>query len=591
MAQVRITQLANGGYSIQEGTSTIERFVGEFGYDSKSNGSLHLQSRGAIALTGDYEFGEWTVVNSSGTPTTGFADIEAVVDALEDIGAGFRTASGGSGAGFLIPGSATIPFADNAARDTWAAANLDSLIRDTTVVQVTGTPNQWYLWRGETTPATYVNTNWANVTPIIRGEKGDKGDARDASVLVTTLTQDFVPFWNGMAFADSSIQETSTNVVFTKSIIAPDASVDLGSLRLSNAGFNIQLTNLATQEIFYPVGVELLTDGTTQPFYWAFGAETVTAAAADKSETFTGTSIQFITPSVNSGLVNSYTYDSLVNTNDVNIVIRVNSHTDPMPIFDYRRASGEFFNVISGENTLSLPIPLFFEAGTSLYVTIESTNQLQLRGQTILGETVPYLATSGRLGTKTDLSSMLVQSDWNETNPAQPSFIQNKPAIPNARTDEEIRDVVVAMLQAGSNITLIENDAANTLTINSTSGGGGTGPTPSPADLRYGLSSQSDPALVDFPSLTDEPNPTNPITISTGLTTAGQYLHIFSTDIHDIETITDTVLSQIVYQDGGTENIFVKQSNVRTESATTYDSYTVGPFNAGVNEQYIVAFK
>ena len=117
-----------------------------------------------------------------------------------------------------------------------------------------------------------------------------------------------------------------------------------------------------------------------------------------------------------------------------------------------------------------------------------------------------------------------------------------------------------------------------------------TPPVSTPNDFRYGLSDQSDPALVDFASLTDVANPTDPQTVSTGLTTAGQYFHIFSANTHDINTITDTVLQQIVYQDGGTGNIFTKDSDTRTESSVTYDAYTVGPLNAGVNEEYIVRF-
>lgn len=42
-------------------------------------------------------------------------------------------------------------------------------------------------------------------------------------------------------------------------------------------------------------------------------------------------------------------------------------------------------------------------------------------------------------------------------------------------TAEDVRDIIVAMLTAGTNITLTENDLANTLTIASAGGGGGGG--------------------------------------------------------------------------------------------------------------------
>ena len=109
-------------------------------------------------------------------------------------------------------------------------------------------------------------------------------------------------------------------------------------------------------------------------------------------------------------------------------------------------------------------------------------------------------------------------------------------------------------------------------------------------DLRYGLSSESDPSLVAFGSLVQVLSHDDPQTVTTGLTTAGQYYHIFLERTEDIQTITDTVLAVPVYQDGGVGNIFTKTSDSRTEGGITYDAYTVGPLTAGVNEQYILDF-
>lgn len=77
--------------------------------------------------------------------------------------------------GFVVPNSAPIPFADNAARDTWAAANLGDLIQNQTLVEVTGTPNVWYLWTGGSNPPSHDNSFWADVTPVIRGSQGVAG--------------------------------------------------------------------------------------------------------------------------------------------------------------------------------------------------------------------------------------------------------------------------------------------------------------------------------------------------------------------------------------------------------------------------------
>ena len=57
----------------------------------------------------------------------------------------------------------------------------------------------------------------------------------------------------------------------------------------------------------------------------------------------------------------------------MNLVIRLSSHSDPVPIFDYQRATGNLFDITVGENTLQLPVPLFFETGKDLYITVEST--------------------------------------------------------------------------------------------------------------------------------------------------------------------------------------------------------------------------
>lgn len=85
-------------------------------------------------------------------------------------------AGGAGGGGFVVPGSATLPFADNTARNTWAAANLSDLIQNQTIVQVTGTPDDvWYLWSGDTDPATHDPADWTDVTPILTGPQGPQG--------------------------------------------------------------------------------------------------------------------------------------------------------------------------------------------------------------------------------------------------------------------------------------------------------------------------------------------------------------------------------------------------------------------------------
>ena len=88
----------------------------------------------------------------------------------------------GTGFGFIIPESASalIPFANNTARDTWASANLVDLLANQTIVSVTGTPDVWYIWRGQSNPATYNAANWETFTNVVQGNPGPTGPAGPA---------------------------------------------------------------------------------------------------------------------------------------------------------------------------------------------------------------------------------------------------------------------------------------------------------------------------------------------------------------------------------------------------------------------------
>ncbi len=172
-----------------------------------------------------------------------------------------------------------------------------------------------------------------------------------------------------------------------------------------------------------------------------------------------------------------------------------------------------------------------------------------------------------------------VQSNWNETDTNSDAFILNKPTIPATRTDEEIRDVSYAGIVGGNGISVTVDDAANTVTIST----GGGPPDAGPDSLIYGRSTTDNPATVDTATLTSI-SATDPQTVETGAATQGDYFIILTANTHDITAITDTVLQQDV------TSIFVKTDDVRTISAVTYDSYVIGPLNAGVNESYVLEF-
>lgn len=185
------------------------------------------------AVNDDATNGVQTITDENGVDTTitDLASLWAAVRSFFSVGGG-----NGSGVAFIVPDSASIPFADNAARDTWAAANLSDLIKNQTVVSVTGAPNNtWYLWRGDSNPGSYVNTNWIDATPLVRGEKGDKGDTGAAGA--TGATGATGPAGESGVFSDETITASLTldvanlgtynrkNIIYTGSALAPVVSL------------------------------------------------------------------------------------------------------------------------------------------------------------------------------------------------------------------------------------------------------------------------------------------------------------------------------------------------------------------------------
>lgn len=120
--------------------------------------------------------------------------------------------------------------------------------------------------------------------------------------------------------------------------------------------------------------------------------------------------------------------------------------------------------------------------------------------------------------------------------------------------------------------------------------GGGPHPPADADEIYFGLSDANDPATVDISTLTHETSVTNPHTVQTGLATAGQYFIILAPNAHPLTRIVDTVLGIDVYNQGGSNNIFVLTENVRVISSVSFNSYVVGPVNAGVDEEYIIHF-
>ena len=98
----------------------------------------------------------------------------------------------------------------------------------------------------------------------------------------------------------------------------------------------------------------------------------------------------------------------------------------------------------------------------------------------------------------------------------------------------------------------------------------------------YGLSDSNNPSTIPTGDLSQSEAVTGSQSISSGLATSGQYFIILVPTDHDITAIEDTVLNNPVL------SIFSKVENIRVIGSVNYNSYVVGPLNAGFNESYII---
>ena len=100
--------------------------------------------------------------------------------------------------------------------------------------------------------------------------------------------------------------------------------------------------------------------------------------------------------------------------------------------------------------------------------------------------------------------------------------------------------------------------------------------------IYYGLSGSNNPASVDTGTLTQLEARSGDNIVSTGSTTSGQYFIILIPSSFTVNSITDDVLQQDVL------SIFAHTATVRQINSENYDSYVLGPLNAGGSEQYTI---
>ena len=337
-------------------------------------------------------------------------------------GIGFSFADAVAASGFSIPASASIPFANIAARNTWAAANLGDLVKDQTVVSVSGTPDDWYIWRGASNPDSHTAANWREfITPVsIPGPQGPGVDFTNLSAGAYARVNAA-----GDALESGSLEEKTDAIEASKMLDVPVADgVKIGAVRVVSTGLSAAAI-LPDGRQFTFVTNEKTDSTSNRPTWPMVGGPVDYASPADQSETFTGAQIQFkfVTPA----FIPIQTVDTAIDfmevvrvtfqsaaanpVTDCDIVVRLNSHTGPV-LFDYKNLQGSGFTINAGSTQVDIPGAGFVsDAGVVLYITVAAGDgqTLSLSGQTITvdgtSETVPNLIRRVRPGQKYNLIS------------------------------------------------------------------------------------------------------------------------------------------------------------------------------------------
>lgn len=261
----------------------------------------------------------------------------------------------------------------------------------------------------------------------------------------------------------SAMEELTDRLRTTKQLEVPGGGAFiLSNWDVSTQGAIIGFEERASGLMYLPVASRLETAGATRPFFEAFGAVATTASPSNTTEEFAPSTSQhqFQFRNASRRLVSSFVVErpaGAANATQCNMTIRLNSHSDPNPLIDYKRdhPQGDTFTLGVGQTTITLPSPGFFLEGTVLYITIESEagDNLRLLGQTIdidptgvtNNQPVPYLESSGRTSTNTLLA---YQSE-----------------VP---TTENIQDIVGTMFTDGihNGIAVTYNDVDGVINLN-----------------------------------------------------------------------------------------------------------------------------
>ena len=514
------------------------------------------------------------------------------------------------------------PFADIAARDAYFTTNPTELRNSNTPdesgsdagactytrIVVTGN-NTPYRWNGPDQPSSYDAGGWtvitsdgltpeemAALTTVVNAPAGELLMGTSAGIAGTGATVSVVDGLNRYTLNGEIDVPSGGGLRFGQNDIGGGGNQFGGasSLRVANSVNSTQ---------GYLCSTDLTASGSSRPYCVDFGPERNDGSPANKTETFVGSPghrFSFVQPRPipgtkgASGIVTQYVVTNASQTEtftgcdftlwengfDQDVLFSF-SGSNPRPV--------KTFTMAPGDNTVETPEPIGFPpTGIRIYAEIIcSSGNVELAGQTIpfltdpldpsstATENVefPYLEFRRHFSTRLELEAYL-------GSPSLFGFLAS-----DSNDNREWFEII-----AGTGLTLTRNDAANTITLSRTANGGGTNPPATTENIYFGLSNLNNPADVDISTLTHDPDVRNPDTIQTGLTTGGQYFILLvqqntgGADSDDLTRIMDTVLGQDV------TNLFTRTENVRTIGGDSFNSYVIGPLNAGINETYEVHF-
>ena len=354
-----------------------------------------------------------------------------------------------------------------------------------------------------------------------------------------SVTQNQIPLKGATEFIDSPISfDSGTNTLTsTADLVLPGPTLFISqNVALSSSGNALRIRDVAGATEGFVVQYDYTTSGSTRPFYRKLAAIGDGQQQLTDSSDSGSTTNQFVITGTADLLLTQLTLKSAT-TGLASFTVRRTSHTGEF-ILENEQIPLMTANV---ETDIPLNSPFFIENGVDYYITV---NDVRLLGTGTLGvDFQPFYRTRGH--------------SWNSV---------------SALTNDEIDNA--------SNATGLLTAAE----IDRRIGNGGGSPTTLTYTLYHGLSDSNNPASVDTGTLNavTETNTTTTATVSTGTTTAGQYYIILVPVVHDITQIRDTVLDQDV------TSLFTKTTNVRTISSQQYNSFVIGPLNAGVSESYVL---